>query len=121
VAPLKTKRTISEPGIISNLFPAIPENIPEELFDILVESDFIRIERIVSQGHTTGSDEWLDQSWDEWVILLSGEASILFEGDETPRSLKPGDYILIPANCRHKVTWTDPSVNTVWLAVHFNK
>ena len=121
MALLKTKRIISEPGIVSNFFTVIPENIPEELFDTLVISDSIRIERIISQGHATADDEWFDQSWDEWVILLSGGASLLFEGDEIPKSMKPGDYILIPANCRHKVTWTDPGVKTVWLAVHFNK
>jgi cupin 2 domain-containing protein len=25
---------------------------------------------------------------------------------------------MIPARCRHRVAWTDPAVDTVWLAIH---
>jgi cupin 2 domain-containing protein len=30
----------------------------------------------------------------------------------------PGDWLEIPARCRHRVAWTDPNQETVWLAVH---
>mgnify|MGYP003419902423 CR=1 FL=1 len=30
----------------------------------------------------------------------------------------PGDWLQIPARQRHRVTWTDPAQDTVWLAVH---
>jgi hypothetical protein len=31
--------------------------------------------------------------------------------------LGPGDALFLPAHCRHRVTWTDPSSPTIWLAL----
>ncbi len=107
------------PGMISNLFAGIPECLPEELFECLAESDSVRIERIISHGHVTADGDWYDQEWDEWVLLLSGSAALQFEGEEGQRILEQGDFILIPAHCRHRVAWTDRHVKSVWLAVHF--
>ena len=53
------------------------------------------------------------------MVLLSGAAGLLFEGEDEVRELHPGDYVLIPAHCRHRVAWTDPIEKTVWLALHF--
>jgi cupin 2 domain-containing protein len=33
--------------------------------------------------------------------------------------MAPGDWLAIPAHDRHRVTWTDPGQDTVWLAVHY--
>lgn len=105
--------------MITNIFSDLPENVPEELFETLAESGPVRIERIISQGHVTADSEWYDQERDEWVVLLSGGAAILFEGDEAPQRLEPGDFVLIPAHRRHRVVWTDQQVKSIWLAVHF--
>ena len=103
----------------NNLFDAIPETLEKEMFQILAEKGAVRIERIVSDGHSTPPGEWYDQEWDEWVLLISGGATLLFENDAAPLILKPGDYIIIPAGCRHRVERTDILKKTVWLAVHF--
>ena len=102
---------------INNLFKGVPEKLPEELFETLLQRDGLRLERIVSHGHTTPPDEWYDQAWDEWVILLSGSATLQFDGGEL-RQLKPGDYVLIPAHCRHRVEATDKQEKSMWLALH---
>ncbi len=102
-----------------NLFDAIPDTLQEELFQTLAESGSVRIERIVSEGHVTPLNEWYDQGWDEWVLLISGEAVLLIDGDVEAQILKPGDHVMIPANCRHRVEHTDLTQKTVWLAVHF--
>ncbi len=102
-----------------NLYDDIPGQLPEELLQCLVKKDNIRIERIVSNGHVTPADQWYDQSEDEWVILLQGQATLLFENKRQLVSLFPGDYLLIPAHTRHRVEWTLPDVNTLWLALHF--
>lgn len=104
---------------IHNILSALPESLPEELFQTLVESGSVRIERIVSHGHATPEGEWYDQELDEWVLLLTGSAGLLFEGEQSPRRLEAGDCLLIPAHCRHRVAWTDRRVRSVWLAVHF--
>lgn len=103
-----------------NLFNDIPSSpLREELFQTLAESGGVRIERIISEGHVTPPGEWYDQGWDEWVLLVSGGAAVLFDDGKAPLVLKPGDHVMIPAGCRHRVERTDTGQKTVWLAVHF--
>ena len=101
-----------------NIFKNIPGIIPEELFENLIDRETIKIERIVSQGHTTPDGQWYDQSWDEWVLLLEGQAALAYEDGSTV-DMQVGDYVFIPAHTRHRVEWTQPESKTVWLAVHF--
>lgn len=102
----------------SNIFQAIPANLKEELFEELVSNESFKIERIVSYGHTTTEFNWYDQCSPEWVILLKGEALLEFENGDEIR-LKEGDYIDIQAHAKHRVAWTRPNEETVWLAVHY--
>ena len=104
---------------IGNLLADLPSPGPDELFEAILHRPGLRIERIVSSGQATPLGEWYDQAWDEWVLLLAGSAGLLLEGEHLPRILVPGDHLLLPARCRHRVAWTDPAVQTVWLAVHF--
>jgi cupin 2 domain-containing protein len=104
-----------------NVFDAIPVTFQDEIFQTLVESGSVRIERIVSDGHTTPQGEWYDQRWDEWVFLVSGGATLRFADSAEPLDLKPGDHVMIPAGCRHRVERTDSGQKTVWLAVHMGK
>jgi cupin 2 domain-containing protein len=103
---------------MNNIFESIPEDLSSEIFESLVESDHIRIERIVSKGHTSPDSGWYDQDNNEWVMILKGEATLTF-ADESPVTLKAGDYINLPAHKKHKVTWTATDIETVWLAVHY--
>lgn len=105
--------------LINNLFAGIPGELPQEIIEILLETPDFYLERIVSAGQATPPGEWYDQETHEWVVLLSGAAGLLFEGEEEARVLRPGDYVLIPAHCRHRVEWTDPEKKTVWLALYF--
>ncbi len=104
----------------SNIFSDIPSQLPEELFECILKRDNIHIERIVSRGHVTSEGYWYDQDFDEWVILLQGQAVIVYEQDQMRIALKAGDYLLIPANVKHRVEWTMPEVDTVWLAIHLH-
>ena len=104
-------------SIVSHIFADIPEHQPEELFECILTQDGIAIERIVSKGHVTPAGQWYDQTSDEWVILPQGQATLLFEQNQQFVTLNPGDYLLIPAHTRHRVEWTLPDFNTVWLAI----
>ncbi len=104
-----------------NIFENIPADLPEELVETLTEGGGVRIERIVSRGHCSPEGFWYDQDSDEWVIVLTGGAKLLFEGDESTVELKVGDYVHIPAHRKHRVEWTDQSVDTIWLAVHVER
>lgn len=103
---------------IHNIFAPIPDSSSGEKVETLLQKPGLRIERIVSAGQATPKGEWYDQPDDEWVLLLSGSAGLLIEGDSEPLTLQSGDYLLLPARCRHRVEWTDSKEPTVWLACH---
>jgi cupin 2 domain-containing protein len=107
------------PPEIRNILAGLPPALSGEALETIVETDSVRIERIVSNGQATPQGEWYDQERDEWVLVLAGSAGLLFDGAQEPQRLVAGDWALIPAGCRHRVNWTDPAVKTVWLAVHF--
>jgi len=101
-----------------NLFAAIPADLENEVFERLAGNTLVRIERIVSRGHRSPASGWYDQESGEWVIVLRGAARLAF-ADGTAVELGPGDYLDLPAHCRHRVDWTAPDEETVWLAVHY--
>lgn len=101
-----------------NIFDSIPDNLDEEVFDLLFQNDQVKIERIISKGHSSPALGWYDQSQNEWMIVLKGEAVIAFEGDKDIY-LTSGSYLHIPAHAKHQVKWTQPDVETVWLAVFY--
>jgi cupin 2 domain-containing protein len=102
-----------------NLFTGFPPKLGTERIDELAASKGLRIERIVSTGHASPPGFWYDQPWTEWVVVLSGSAGLLIEGEARPRELRVGDHLLLKPHQRHRVEWTDAQVPTVWLAVHY--
>jgi cupin 2 domain-containing protein len=86
-----------------------------ESFKELTRAGGARVERIASRAVING--DWHEQAWAEFVLLLAGSAALEF-ADGATRELKPGDWALLPALCRHRVAWTDPAGETLWLAVH---
>lgn len=98
------------------------ESRPElEVLEVLAASDDFLFERIVSFGHATPAGKWLEQPRDEWVVLLSGASRLRFAESDEIVDLEPGDAVRIPAHCRHRVEWTEPDTETVWLALHFDE
>ena len=102
---------------MSNLFSNIPSNLPAELIETLIQSDGVRIERIVSHGHASPEGFWYDQDDYEWVMVLQGAARLQLE-DRTI-DLGPGDYINLPAHTKHRVEWTTNDQPTIWLAIFY--
>jgi cupin 2 domain-containing protein len=101
-----------------NLLSPPPTPGAGESVRTLFDSPEVRIETIVSHGHRSPDGFHYDQTEDEWVLLVSGRAALGFEGQADPVELGPGDCLLLPAHCRHRVEWTEPGVDTVWLAVY---
>jgi cupin 2 domain-containing protein len=102
-----------------NIFSKIPAELPEELFENIIEQGSFTLERIVSRAHATPAGEWYDQEKNEWVILLKGSAGLLIQGSDDLIVLAPGDYIFLPAHLKHRVEWTAPGRETIWLALHY--
>ncbi len=103
---------------LRNLFE-LPKNLgTEEYSEILTQGD-AQIMRIISTGQITQVDQWYDQDNDEWVVLLDGEAHLLFEGQEVI-VMQKGDYLLIKAHEKHRVVYTSTQPPCVWLAIHSN-
>lgn len=103
----------------SNLFANLPSQLPDELVTILLDVVNLRIERIVSHGHASPPDFWYHQDETEWVIVLKGAARLRFK-DRTVE-MRPGDFVNIPAQQRHRVEWTTPDEPTVWVAVFYRE
>jgi cupin 2 domain-containing protein len=104
-------------GALTAGLPSGPQ--AAELFDEIVGGSGLRIERIVSAGQETPRGEWYDQESDEFVLLVSGAAVLRIDGETEDRVLRPGDWLILPAHCRHRVTWTQAAPPTIWLAVHY--
>jgi cupin 2 domain-containing protein len=99
----------------SNLFKLPVMSKSEEFSEILENTANIKIERIISLGHTTN---WLNQSETEFVSLLAGSAIIEFELGKTI-NVKKGDTITIGAHERHRVVFTSKKPACVWLCVFY--
>ncbi len=104
---------------LSNVFQGIPSDLREEFFEELLRTAELRIERIVSRGHGSPEGFWYDQEQHEWVMVLKGKAGLNMEGHGEIMILGPGDWVNIPARCRHRVEWTHAEEETVWLAIHY--
>lgn len=101
-----------------NIFECLPEDLDSEVVELLVSGDGVRVERIVSRGHASPEEGWYDQTDNEWVMVLKGEA-ILALMDAEDVHLTVGSHINLPAHTKHRVKWTDPNSETIWLAIHY--
>jgi len=106
----------------ANIFMDIPADSAAksgaEIFQNLAAGRHVRIERIISRGHSSKPDYWYEQIESEWVMLLQGAATLSFEDGEQV-DLVAGDYVDIAAGRKHRVAWTDPDAVTIWLAVYY--
>jgi len=102
---------------VTNIFDDLPQHLPKELVQILIEAADVRIERIVSHGHASPADFWYDLPQHEWVMVLKGAARLQFENGMI--EMQPGDFVNIPAFQKHRVDWTTPDEPTIWLGVRY--
>lgn len=85
-----------------------------EWHDDIYESPHVRVTRIESNAHASPTGFWYDQPDDEWVAVIAGAAVIELD-DGTRHPMGTGDWLVIPARCRHRVAETGEK--TIWLAV----
>lgn len=102
----------------TSLFSNIPNTLPEEVMEDLVNTSQIRIERILSHGQSSPDEGWYEQEEHEWVLVVQGKAVLAYD-DDTELRLSAGDYVNIPAGVKHRVAWTDPEQVTIWLAIFY--
>jgi cupin 2 domain-containing protein len=80
-----------------------------------MQTNAFTVERIVSSGHFTAVNKPYVQDFDEWVVLLTGEAEVTTENNVY--QLVAGDYLFLPAGKKHWVSKTSSHPECVWLAV----
>ncbi|CAI1861848.1 cupin domain-containing protein [Serratia proteamaculans] len=108
--------------MMTNIFKHFPEaalQAEAETFETLLSQPNVKIERIISTGQSSPPDFWYCQPQSKWILVLQGSAGLRFDNESDIRVLNSGDFVNIPAQCRHRVEWTDPNGPTVWLAVHY--
>ena len=103
---------------MKNIYEDLPASAAEEFFEDLAGAGPVRVERIVSNGHTSPVTGWYDQPQAEFVLLLKGAARLEFD-DGTVTEMRPGSWLEIAPHRRHRVAWTQPGVDSIWLAVHY--
>lgn len=116
-ARVRVNLIFSDMPDLKNIFAEIPSSAGKaEIFEQILQSGSVRIERIISQGQVSPEGYWYDQDEDEWVMVVQGAARIQFD-DDSIMELKQGDYHLIPAHKKHRVTYTSSTPVCIWLAV----
>ena len=100
-----------------NLLTPEPTAQDAEVTQTIATGKGVRLERIVSFGQASPDGFWYDQAETEWVTILTGRARIRIADQASAITLGPGDTLLLPAHCRHRVEWTAPDQPTVWLAL----
>ena len=94
----------------SSTAPALGEEIER-----LVALDGFAVEHILS-GELEAPVDYVGDS-DEWVVLLTGLATLVVAGDEV--ELSAGEWLFLPAGTPHKLVRTAPGSS--WLAVHWRQ
>lgn len=101
-----------------NIFE-LPGELPrQEITNLLLENESVRIEQIISAGQMSPDGFWYDQSEQEWVLLLQGTARLEF-ADGNIKQLEVGEHLLIPAHVRHRVAYTSKQPPCIWLCVFY--
>lgn len=101
-----------------NFFDNIPDDLQDEMIEVLINSDIIRVERIISYNQSSPENFWYDQNENEFVIVLQGSGNLRFE-DGTEITLNKYDYLIIPAHKKHRVEKTSANEKTIWLAIFY--
>jgi cupin 2 domain-containing protein len=103
---------------VENIFSAAEGAPGKEDFLTLLESDGVKVQRIVSHAANSPEEFWYDQAHAEWVMIIRDEAILEFESGQRIE-MKVGDYLTIPTRTRHRVDQTAPE--TIWLVVHLKE
>ena len=104
---------------MNNLFAGIPSDLPQELIDTLLEAEGLRLQRIVSSNHSSAEGFWYQQQENEWVLVIQGAARLQIEGQDQELELKTGDHLNLPADLRHRVSWTSADPDCIWLCLFY--
>jgi len=100
---------------VKNIFRATAGALGREDFLTLLETNSMKIERVVSHAARGPQEFWYDQAHAEWVMIVRGEATLEFESGQRVE-MKEGDYLTIPPHARHRVDQTGQE--TIWLVLH---
>lgn len=103
-----------------NLFSPVTKS-DDEFLEVIIsgKSGVSRVERIVSHGHVSPLGFWYDQSEWEFVAVLQGNAELEFESGIL--GMTSGDWVIIPAHVKHRVSYTSENPPCVWLAFFGNE
>ncbi|MDC0302969.1 Nif11 domain/cupin domain-containing protein [bacterium] len=105
---------------VDNLFQTPCPPIGEEASRELASGTGWTLNLICSNAFSSPAETWMDQSEMEWVLVLRGSAQVSFKEADAVMDLSPGDHLLIPPNCLHRVERSDPDPGTLWLAMYWH-
>jgi len=103
---------------VNNFYTGFTQDHLLENYKILLSGKKFNLEKIISKGYVTPDDKWIIEDTNEFVMLLKGNADLLFENGQNIK-LSEGDYFVIPKNTKHKVTRTSRRPLCYWLTIHY--
>lgn len=103
---------------MKNLFQIDGDNSNGEVSEVLIFTDKVKLERILSYGDPSPKGEWYEQSEDEWVALVRGAAVLEYGGGEMVE-LRGGDNLIIEAGVKHRVD--SVSDDAIWIALFYKQ
>ena len=101
---------------VSNIRAVCSSDSRTEQYIPLLTTPTLRLEKIESHGCATPTGYWYDQADTEWVMLVTGSATLALASGGS-LLLKAGDYVTLPPHCKHRVEWC--SEDASWLALHY--
>ena len=104
----------------SNLLNTAIPAAGEEVEHTLHQGSNWRLVLIASNQSRCPDGVWMNQSEQEWVMVLRGSARLQLTNPERVVDLSAGDHLFLPAHCRHRVERTDPDPGTLWVALIWN-
>ena len=99
-----------------NLFSQPQPPFGEETRLMLKKGEDWYLEMVLSNSFSSPEGCWLNQSENEWLLLVKGSACLRFKENDEELDLSRGDYLHIPPFCEHRIERTDPFPGTTWLS-----
>jgi cupin 2 domain-containing protein len=100
------------PAVTGRLRPPSDAPAAGERSEEVARLGGVVVEQILSG--TLGAPVDYDQEHDEWVLVVSGGATLEVGGERL--DLVAGDWVFLRAHARHRLVQTQPG--TSWLALH---
>lgn len=103
--------------MLNNIFEFKEACSDEELIETILSNKNLTVNKIISPHAPNGFETIYIQDDNELVFLIQGVAHIDMQSKTI--KLQKGDYLYIPKNEKHRISFTSKEPLAIWLCIHF--